>query len=148
MSTKSTNNTRSTKNTKNAKSTKNKNKLVFQFVSVSFSILIILVVFIGAFKATKFCYDFGYRIFTEQPVEEAPGSEVVVQISEADSAMDIGKMLEDKGLIRDSELYVAQYYLSAYVDKLLPGTYTLSTSMTAKEMMNVMSTPAEEAEVE
>ena len=134
--------------TKSTKSTNNTNKLVFQFVSVSFSILIVLIVFIGAFKATTFCYDFGYRIFTEQPVDEAPGNEVVVQISKDDSAMDIGEMLEEKGLIRDSELYVAQYYLSAYVDKLLPGTYTLNTSMTAKEMMNIMSIPVEEAEVE
>jgi len=38
--------------------------------------------------------------------------------------------------------------LSAYVDKLLPGTYTLNTSMTAKEMMVVMSTSVEDAEVE
>jgi len=125
-----------------------KNKVVFRFVSVSFSVLILLIVFIGVFKASTFCYDFGYRIFTEKPVQAAPGNDVVVQIEKDDSAFDIGKMLEEKGLIRDSELYVAQYYLSAYVDELLPGTYTLNTSMTAKEMMLVMSTPVEETEVE
>jgi len=125
-----------------------KNKVVFRFVSVSFSVLILLIVFIGVFKASTFCYDFGYRIFTEKPVQAAPGNDVVVQIEKDDSAFDIGKMLEEKGLIRDSELYVAQYYLSAYVDELLPGTYTLNTSMTAKEMMDVMSTPVEDTEVE
>jgi len=125
-----------------------KNKAVFRFVSVSFSMLVLLIVFIGVFKASTFCYDFGYRIFTEPAVSSAPGSEVVVQIAEGESAFDIGEKLEEKGLIRDSELYVAQYYLSAYVDKLLPGTYTLNTSMKTKEMLVVMSTPVEETEVE
>ena len=124
------------------------NKIVFRFVSVSFSVLILLVVFIGVFKATTYCYDFGYRIFTEKPVSAEPGRDIVVQISSSDSAFKIGDMLEEKGLIRDSLLYTAQYYLSAYVGDLLPGTYTLNTSMTAKEMMIVMSTPVEDAEVE
>ena len=134
--------------TKSTKSKKNTNKVVFRFVSISFSILILLVVFIGVFKATTYCYDFGYRIFTETPVAEYPGNDVVIQISEGDSAFDIGKQLEEKGLVRDSKLYVAQYYLSAYKDEILPGTYTLNTSMEAKEMMDVMSTPVEDAEVE
>ena len=129
-------------------STKSANKLVFRFVSISFSVLILLVIFIGVFKASAFCYDFGYRIFTEKPMESAPGRDVVVQIDTGDSAFDIGKMLEQKGLVRDSSLYVAQYYLSAYVNDLLPGTYTLNTSMTTKEMLIVMSTAEKDTEVE
>ena len=129
-------------------STKSANKLVFRFVSISFSVLILLVIFIGVFKASAFCYDFGYRIFTEKPMESAPGRDVVVQIDTDDSTFDIGKMLEQKGLGRDSSLYVAQYYLSAYVNDLLPGTYTLNTSMTTKEMLIVMSTAEKDTEVE
>ena len=129
-------------------STKSANKLVFRFVSISFSVLILLVIFIGVFKASAFCYDFGYRIFTEKPMASAPGRAVVVQIDTDDSAFDIGKMLEQKGLVRDSSLYVAQYYLSAYVNDLLPGTYTLNTSMTTKEMLIVMSTAEKDTEVE
>ena len=124
------------------------NKVVFRFVSISFSILVLLLVFIGVFKASTFCYDFGYRIFAEQPVSAEPGKDIVVQIDQDDSAYDIGKKLEAKGLLRDAELYVAQYYLSAYVDDLIPGTYTLNTSMTTKDMLLVMSTPVEETEVE
>lgn len=120
------------------------NKVVFRFVSISFSILVLLIVFIGVFKASAFCYEFGYRIFSETPVEAEPGSDIVVQIEESDSISDISKKLEEKGLIRDSWLFVGQYYLSAYVDELLPGTHTLNTSMTAKEMMVVMSAPVEE----
>lgn len=119
------------------------NKVVFRFVSISFSILILLVVSIGVFQASSYCYEFGYRIFTEEAVSLKPGKDVTMQIYEGDSAFDIGKRLERKGLIKDDKIYVAQYYLSAYVDELLPGTYTLNPSMTIKEMLVVMSTPAD-----
>ena len=129
-------------------SSKSANKVVFRFVSISFTVLILLVIFIGVFKASTFCYDFGYRIFTEKPMESEPGRDIVVQIDADDSAFAIGKMLEQKGLVRDSSLYVAQYYLSAYVNDLLPGTYTLNTAMTTKEMLIVMSTAVKDTEVE
>jgi len=121
------------------------NKVVFRFVKISFSILVYLVIFIGAFKASTFCYEFGYRIFSEAPVAEEPGMDIVISIDKGDTIADISKELERKGLIRDSWLFVGQYYLSAYVDELLAGNHTLNTSMTAKEMMVVMSTPSEDA---
>lgn len=127
-------------------SSNNTNKAVFRFVSISLTVLVLVVVFIGIFKTSTYCYEFGYRIFTEQPVSGEPGREAVVSIREGDSAFKIGKMLKEKGLIRDSLLYTAQYYLSAYVNKLIPGTYTLNTSMTVKEMIVVMATPVKEAE--
>ena len=43
------------------------NKLVLKFVSISFSILVMLLVVIGLIKLGSFCYDFGYRVFTEGP---------------------------------------------------------------------------------
>lgn len=124
------------------------NKAVMRFVKISFSILVILVVFVGTFQASTFCYEFGYRIFSEKPMAEEPGMDIVIMIDKGESIADISKELEQKGLIRDDWLFVGQYYLSAYVDKLLAGSYRLNTSMTAKEMMAVMSTPAEEVEIE
>ena len=121
------------------------NKAVMRFVKISFSILVILVVIVGTFRASTFCYEFGYRIFSEQPIAEEPGMDIVITINKGDSIVDISKELEQKGLIRDDWLFVGQYYLSAYVDKLLAGSHTLNTSMTAKEMMVVMSTPSEDA---
>ena len=121
-------------------------KVVFEFVSISFSILVMLLVVIGLFKVGNYCYEFGYRVFTEEPVASAPGTDVVVQISEDMSEFEIGKHLEEKGLVKDGELFFTQLKLSAYAKKLHPGTYTLNTSMDAKEMMVVMSTVAEDTE--
>ena len=59
-------------------------------------------------------------------------------------AKELGDLLEKKGLIRDAELFFVQLKLSSYSGKMKEGTYTLSTSMTAYEMMQIMS--GEEAE--
>lgn len=124
------------------------NKIVFRFVSISFSVLILLLIVIGLIKAGTYCYDFGYRIFTEGAVEAAPGRDVVVQITEDMSGLDIGGELEEKGLIDDKLLFFVQLKLSAYADDINPGVYTLNTSMEPREMMEAMSLEKEDTETE
>lgn len=124
------------------------NKIVFRFVSISFSVLIFLLIVIGLIKAGTYCYDFGYRIFTEGAVEAAPGRDVVVQITEDMSGLDIGGELEEKGLINDKLLFFVQLKLSAYADDINPGVYTLNTSMEPREMMEAMSLEEEDTETE
>ena len=122
----------------------NKNKLVFRFVSVSFSILVILLVLIGFIKIGTYCYEFGYRVFTEEAVDAEPGRDVVVQITDGMSGMDIAKELESKGLVRDAKLFYVQLRVSAYYKKLNLGVYTLNTSMDARDMMVVMAAKKED----
>ena len=56
------------------------NKVVFKFVSISFSILVALLVVVGLIELGSYCYDFGYRVFTESPVDEAPGRDVTLSL--------------------------------------------------------------------
>ena len=55
-------------------------------------------------------------------------------------------MLEEKGLIKDADLFIVQERLSSYHDKIQPGIYDLSTGMTASEMLQIMSMGNEEEE--
>ena len=126
----------------------NLNKVVFRFVSISFSVLIILLIGIGFIKIGTYCYDFGYRVFTEPAVDAEPGREVMVQISEDMSDMDIAKELAEKGLVEDAKLFYVQLKASAYSGKLKTGVYTLNTSMTARDMMVVMAAKQEETSAE
>lgn len=121
------------------------NKVIFKFVSLSFSILVMLLVVVGLVELGSFCYDFGYRVFTETSVDEEPGREVVVQITSDMSEREIGDMLEEEGLVRDGKLFYAQLKLSAYSGDLLPGIYTLNTAMTGKDMIVVMAAGTEES---
>ena len=121
------------------------NKVILKFVSISFSILVTLLVVVGLVELGSYCYDFGYRVFTETPIDKTPGTDVVVQVTADMSEHEIGKMLEEEGLVRDGTLFYAQLKLSAYSGELLPGTYTLNTSMTGKDMIVVMATEPEES---
>ena len=122
------------------------NKVVFKFVSISFSIQVALLVVGGLFEIGSYCYDFGYRVFTESPVDEAPGRDVTVSVTADMSEHDIGKMLKEEGLVEDANLFYAQLKLSAYSGKLKPGVYTLNTSMTAREMFVIMAADAGDTE--
>ena len=106
----------------------------------------ILVIFRTGQKA----YEFGFRIFTEEAMSPAPGRDVAVTIVQGDSTMDVGKMLEEKGLIRDYKLFFVQKKCSVYDDDIKPGFYTLNTSMTAEDMFAIIAgrkeTESEESE--
>ena len=78
------------------------NKVVFKFVSISFSILVALLVVVGLIELGSYCYDFGYRVFTESPVDETPGRDVTVSVTADMSEHDIGKMLKEEGLVEDA----------------------------------------------
>lgn len=111
--------------------------MAFLTAVVRIAILVVIVYFIQKLGVTA--YGYGYRVFSEEPMTTGSGTDVSVTIPLGSSAMDIGKILEERGLIRDAKLFYIQEKLSAYRGKLKPGTYTLNTSMTAEDMMGVIS---------
>lgn len=110
-----------------------------------YALFFVLVLF-AVVRLTTGMYQFGYRLVAEEPVEEAPGRDVIVEIKEGSSCMAIGKKLKSDGLVNSAYLFAIQMKLSGYGNQVLPGTYTLNTSQTAREMLAVMSTEAEAEE--
>ncbi len=90
-------------------------------------------------EAATTAYDFGNRIFTEEPVSEPPGITYTVSLTEETTPKQVAEALEDYGLVRDKNLFYVQYLLSSYKDELAPGSYDLNTAMTAEEMLAVMA---------
>ncbi|MCR5625741.1 MAG: endolytic transglycosylase MltG [Lachnospiraceae bacterium] len=122
--------------------------VIMTFLGMMVRILLVIVCLYYIYKGAIWAYGFGYRIFTEEPVSSGDGVEVEITIPDGSSAMDIGEILEERGLIRDKKLFFVQEFLSAYHKKMESGTYTLSTAMTAEEMMAEMTpdTSSEEEE--
>lgn len=119
--------------------------VVAMVARIAIAAAVIVVVFRLAVQA----YDFGFRIFAEPPVAEGNGRTVSVVVLEGNDAMDIGNMLEEKGLIRDARLFYVQERLSNYHNLIQPGVYELSTAMTIEQMINIMGgeeVPAGETE--
>lgn len=117
----------------------NAKKVVFKIVNISFSVLVVVLVVFVMFRLGTYAYDFGYRVYMEQPVSAEPGRDVVVEVEQNMSTKALADMLEEKRLVRDSNLFLVQLKLSAYADKIKPGIYTLNTSMTPREMIEEMS---------
>lgn len=110
-------------------------------LKVAFAVIVVYLVYTGA----STCYDYGYRIFTEPAISSGEGRNVTVTLTSDMSATEIGNTMYEKGLVRDGRLFALQYLFSEYKKDWKPGTYELSTAMTAEEMMEVMAGQAEGA---
>ena len=121
--------------------------IIFSVLGTIVKAVLAVLIVMFLYKGTILAYDYGYRIFKEDPMTEAPGLDVEVSITMGKSVKEIGEILVSKGLIRDANLFFLQNFVSEYKDKLVPGVYTLNTSMTMQEMMKVMS-PQDESDNE
>lgn len=114
-------------------------KIVLSVVMTALQFFLVLaavyVVYVGAVK----CHDYGYRIFAEPPMTDGEGQTVQVAVTETMSPKTIGELFQKKGLIRDSRLFILQYYLSEFRKDVKPGQFELNTSMTVEEMMEAMT---------
>jgi len=114
-------------------------------------IKIAIFIFLGVliYRGALIAYDYGYRVFTEAPVSVGEGRIISIEVKPDMSSRDLGEMLQQKGLIRDSKIFFLQEMLSEYRGKEAPGIYDLSTAMTTEEMLAVMCmepAPTEEEE--
>lgn len=105
--------------------------------AVKIIVLVLIIRYVSA--AASEAYTFGYRIFSEEPVSGEPGVVYTVELSEETTPKQVAQALEDYGLVRDKNLFYAQYLLSPHKGELMPGNYELSTAMTAEEMLEIMS---------
>lgn len=110
-------------------------ELMIKLIALGFAVTYIL-------RGATAAYDYGFRVFTEEPVSQGEGRTITVSVEEPVSVRDVGRMLEERGLIRDANLFVIQELVSENHGKLQPGIYDLSTAMTAEEMMDVMAADA------
>ena len=125
-------------------------QLTFSFVGTIIRIVIVLVIGLLIYKAGQKAYDFGFRIFAEEPMSPAPGRDVEITIGHDKSTYAVAKMLQEKGVIRDAQLFYVQEKLSDYKGKIQPGFYTLNTSMNAEDILKTLSAnaPDEDAEAD
>ncbi len=95
-------------------------------------------------RGSQFCFDYGYRIFTEPAVSSGEGRTITVAVTADMTPLQIGEEFEAKGLVKDGKLFMLQYYLSEFRKDVKPGVFELSTAMTAEEMMEAMAADEEE----
>ena len=105
------------------------------------------VFIVAVFRLAVYAYDFGFQVFADVPLSEGEGRTVSVVISEGLGNRELAKMLEQKGLVKDANVFYIYDLLSDYRKKeLKPGTYELSTAMNAEEMLEILCAGDEEQE--
>lgn len=125
---------------------KTKNLMLAVFGAILKLVVAVAVVFV-IYRGAAICYDYGYRIFTEPAMTTEETSRTIqVTVTEDMSVMDIGELMQNKGLSRDGKLFALQYLLSEYREDVRPGTYEVNTAMTSEQIMAAMVPTAEEAE--
>lgn len=125
---------------------KTKNLMFAVFGAILKLVVAVAVVFV-IYRGAAICYDYGYRIFTEPAMTTEETSRTIqVTVTEDMSVMDIGELMQNKGLSRDGKLFALQYLLSEYREDVKPGTYEVNTAMTSEQIMAAMVPTAEEAE--
>ncbi len=119
-------------------------QVLLAILNMVFRLSISVIVVMLVYRAAMYAYHFGYMVFADATMEVSPGRDVSITVETDDDIMDIGETLERRGLISDAKIFLVQAVLLEYKDNLLPGVYTLNTSMTSEEMLEVMAAVAEE----
>ena len=122
----------------------NTKALIGTVIETIIKVLVVAAAIIIVFKGATKAYDFGYRVFADEPMSPNNGRTITVGIAQDADIKDIARMLEEKGLIEDANLFVVQELLSAQHNKILPGIYDLNTGMKAAEMLEIMATQTED----
>ena len=81
-------------------------------------------------------YEFGHDIFYAPGMEALPGTEKTVTLDGTESVADVGKLLEDAGLIRDHVAFSIQ--AKCYDYEVKKGSFSLNTSQSSKEIINIL----------
>ena len=87
-------------------------RIILNIVNGALSILIMVLVVFVILRAGNIAYDLGYRIFTEPPLEEAPGRDKPVKIKKGMTALELGSLLEEKRLVDSGLLFAIQLQIS------------------------------------
>lgn len=117
--------------------------LLYILLNVIFYVVVVMV----AKKLCTSAYDYGYQIFGNVSVTEAPGNDVQIQIMEGESSMEIAKKLEANLLVTNRyTFYIRTKLTIGKENPILPGTYKLNTSMCYDDILSIITDPAKNEE--
>ena len=116
--------------------TKEINKISIAVISISAKIIFYVLAAVLLITGAKKGYAFGHSIFYAPGMDKAPGIEKQVTLDGTESVAEVGKLLEDIGLIRDR--YAFSIQAACYGYDVLEGTWKLNTSLSSKEIIGLL----------
>lgn len=124
--------------------TKEINRITGTIIGISGKLILYALVVLLLVEGVSRGYAFGHEVFYATSMEAAPGTDKVITVPENQKATETIEMLHDVGLIGNS--YAVMIQMRFYDYKIYPGTYTLNTSMTSKEILQTLNVKQEDTE--
>ncbi|MBQ4045881.1 MAG: endolytic transglycosylase MltG [Lachnospiraceae bacterium] len=109
------------------------NALMRGILAFFVKIVLLLLMVLAIQFVLSYGYDFGHRIFYSEAMSEPPGRDVIFTVESGESTSSVADRLLAEGLISDTLIYKIQ--VRFYKKIIIPGVYTLNTSMTSKEIL-------------
>jgi UPF0755 protein len=103
-----------------------------------------VIVIILITRASKLTFDFCYEIFGQVTLQEAPGRDVEIQVKKGESTMNVASKLETNRVIGNKYSFYVKAKLMKHT--IMPGTYTVNTSMTYDEIFAIITVPSKAPE--
>ncbi len=119
-----------------SKLTKEINKISLAVIGISGRLVFYALVLVLLVLGVRKTYEFGHDIFYAPGMEALPGTEKTVTLDGTESVADVGKLLEDAGLIRDHVAFSIQ--AKCYDYEVKKGSFSLITSQSSKEIINIL----------
>lgn len=129
-----------------SRTTKEINRITGAIIAISGRMIVYALVVLLLYKGVTGGYAFGHDIFYARPMEAEPGRDMSVTVTEGSSVVSVAKTLKSDKLISNEYSFIIQSMFFDY--DVNPGTYTLNTSMTSKEMLQMMDENTGEEEEE
>ncbi len=116
----------------------NSKNVVLGIVDATIKILLIVFAVSIISRYASVAYRYGYNIYNQIPASQYDTRTVSVSITDSMSVMDIAELLENRGIVTDKFLFWLQEMFSEYHGMIAAGTYELSPSQTADEIIAQM----------
>lgn len=119
-----------------SKTTREINRITTAMINISLRLLGFALLLFLLYEGVIGGYRFGHAVFSPEAAAESPGRERTWLIKEGTSLLEISKELEAAGLIPDALVFVVQAKLYHYT--LSPGTYVINSSMTSRDILQLL----------
>ncbi|RKD32131.1 endolytic transglycosylase MltG [Lacrimispora algidixylanolytica] len=120
------------------------NKVTGAVIAISIRLILLALIVLLLYEGVTKGYEFGHEIFYASAMEEKPGRDIDIKVEKGDSIASVAKLLKEKGLITNSYSLMIQAEFFNY--KANSGSYTLNTSMTSRDILQMMNENTEKKE--
>ena len=105
-------------------------------------IIVIALLVLVSYTTVNYGFRYGYALFCSDSVEQAPGTDVEIEIKDGETADELGEELYEKSIIHNADAFKLQAKL--FKTGIYPGTYKINTSMSVREILKSIDTTEQE----